>query len=64
MNVQLILATKVKVGMYIGGVSGGWWEITEVGEIIPGRINIGWKQIDHGHGTTLLREAHVLVGVP
>ncbi len=64
MNVKLISATHVKVGMYIAGASVSWWKITEVCEIIPGRITIEWKVARQGHHITLLREAHVLVGVP
>lgn len=41
MNVQLIRATEVKVGMFTEGGRPGWWEITGVGSYVSGCLRPG-----------------------
>lgn len=66
MNVKLLRASEVEVGMYIEGVVPGWWPVTgtrTVAQYTRGNLEISWKA---GLGVYVQQyspEAHVLVGI-
>lgn len=62
MDVKLILATDVKVGMYTQGAD-GWWKITEVGRV-DSWVTVSWEVGHSTRGTHFRSDAHALVGMP